>query len=161
MVDGGRAHAVTVGEPAYVSGVLLGEHVVSLSDRDGCSVETGPQMVTLTAGNMIRDTVEVTFSVRCRPGTIQITAPTTGTIPRDDYSVWLCYDSYSCSYHFPARRLGRLAPNGTLIAEVDPGTYWFHLENLSNCQVDVPNPRRNITVGPDQLVSVSFSVVCP
>ena len=165
IVDGVTPFSVELGGRGYLAGVSAGDHVVSLNPPANCSVETGPQSVTVTAGTLIRDTVEVAFSVTCQT-MLTITAPTTGPIPQDDYSVWLCYDFYSCNYHFPARRLGSLAPNDTLIAEVDPGTYWLHLEDLVNCQVVVPNPRqgenprRDIVVGAGQSVSVSFPVVC-
>jgi hypothetical protein len=165
LVDGATPLRVGPGDRAYLRAVPAGDHVVSLSGPANCSVETDPQSVTVTAGSLIRDTVEVTFSVTCVTGVL-VTTPTTGTIPRDDWTVWLCYDSYSCHYHFLARRLGSLAPNDTLIAEVDPGTYWFYLDDLINCQVIVPdprnghNPRRDITILPGRLVTVSFPVVC-
>jgi hypothetical protein len=166
MVDGATRFPVGPADRAYLAGVPAGDHVVSLSAPANCSVGTDPQSVTVTVGTLVRDTAELSFSVRCPPGTLRVTAPTTGPIPAHQYSVWLCYDSYSCNYHFPARRLGSLAPNDTLIAEVDPGTYWLHLEDLVNCQVVVPNPRhgsnprRDIAVGTGQLVTVSFPVVC-
>jgi len=65
MLDGGRTFPVLSFEPTYLSDVPAGDHVVSLSAPDGCSVETGPRSVTVTAGSLIRDTAEVTFSVVC------------------------------------------------------------------------------------------------
>ncbi len=51
--------------PTYLAPVLAGDHIVSLVAPSNCSVETDPQSVTLTSGGLIRDTVEVTFSVIC------------------------------------------------------------------------------------------------
>jgi hypothetical protein len=164
-VDGTTRFPVGPSGRGYLIGVPAGKHVVSLGGPPNCSVRTGPQSVTVTAGTLVRDTVEVTFSVTCATA-VRVTAPTIGPIPQDDYSIWLCYDSYSCRYKYPARLLGHLAPNDTLIAEVDPGTYWFYLDDLVNCRVTGGNPstgvnpKRNITVGPGQVVSVSFPVSC-
>jgi hypothetical protein len=164
-MDGVTRFPVGPSGRGYLTGVPAGDHVVSLGGPPNCSVETGAQSVTVTAGTLVRDTVEVTFSVTCVTG-VRVAAPTIGPIPQDDYSVWLCYDSYSCRYKFPARLLGHLAPNDTLTAEVNPGTYWFYLDDLVNCRVtggnpfNGVNPKRNITVGPGQVVSVSFPVSC-
>jgi Tol biopolymer transport system component len=64
-VDGTVPFPVTPGAPAYLAGVSAGNHVVSLGAPANCSVKTKPQSVTLTAGTLTRDTVEVTFSVTC------------------------------------------------------------------------------------------------
>jgi hypothetical protein len=101
--------------------------VISLTPVDNCSVETAPQSVTVTAGGLIRDTVEVAFTVTCVT-VARVTASTTGAIPTGAYSVWLCTinDSYYCTYG-ARRRLGNVDPNGTLVAEVTPGIHRFYL----------------------------------
>ena len=65
--DGGRGGAFFVGPggPSVPDGVSAGDHVVSLVAPANCSVEGDPQSVTVTAGGLIRDTVEVAFTVTC------------------------------------------------------------------------------------------------
>ena len=159
-VDGATPFPVGLGGPAYLGGVPAGDHVVSLSVPAGCSGETGSQSVTVTAGSLIRDTVEVTFSVAC-VATLRITAPTTGTIPQDKYSVWLCgRDPYYCIYGGQTR-LGRLAPNGILLAEVGPNIRRLYLTDLpSNCRVGVPNPTHEFTLAPGDTLDIAFPVKC-
>ena len=84
-MDGARSFFVGPSEPAYLTAVPAGDHVVSLVAPANCSVETDPQSVTVTAGGLIRDTVEVTFSVTCVPRSRDATGQrsTTGSIPTD------------------------------------------------------------------------------
>ena len=65
MVDGATPSPVVPDNPTYVGGVPPGDHAVSLNAPANCSVETSPQTVVVTAGSLIRDTVEATFSVIC------------------------------------------------------------------------------------------------
>jgi Tol biopolymer transport system component len=65
MVDGATPVPVGRGAPGYVAGVSVGDHVISIIPPSNCSVETDPQSVTMTAGSLVRDTVEVAFSVSC------------------------------------------------------------------------------------------------
>ena len=65
IVDGQRHFPVGLSGPAYLTAVSAGDHVVSLAAPANCLVETGPQPVTVTVGGLIRDTVQVTFSVVC------------------------------------------------------------------------------------------------
>ena len=65
MVDGAAPFPVGPDARAYLSGVPAGDHVVSLSAPGSCSVETAAQSVIVTAGTLLRDTVEATFSVSC------------------------------------------------------------------------------------------------
>lgn len=67
MVDGVTPFPVGPRDRAYLAGVPAGDHVVSLSTAAGCSVNTPEQPVTVTTGSLIRDTVEVGFSVSCTP----------------------------------------------------------------------------------------------
>ena len=64
-VDGVTRLAVGPGDRSYLGAVTAGDHVVSLSPAATCSVDTDQQSVTVTAGSLVRDTVEVTFSVTC------------------------------------------------------------------------------------------------
>ena len=65
MVDGGTPFPVGPADRVYLEGVTAGDHVVSLSSPAGCLIDTDHQSVTVTAGTLIRDTIEVTFSVAC------------------------------------------------------------------------------------------------
>ena len=82
LVDGASSVTVPPSGPAYRSAVAAGDHVISLVTPANCSVRTRPQRVTVTAGALIRDTVEVSFSVTCRQAirTLRITVPTTGPV---------------------------------------------------------------------------------
>jgi TolB protein len=72
-LDGGTPFPVTPNSRTYLAGVAIGDHVVSLSSS--CSVEIDRQSITVTAGGLIRDTVEVTFAVVCtaRSGVLAFT----------------------------------------------------------------------------------------
>jgi hypothetical protein len=154
-VDGAR-HYYIKQRPVYVRGVAAGDHLVSLGVPSNCVVEPDSHAVTVTAGTLTRDTVEVTFSVDCVIG-LQVTAPTTGPIPRSKYRVYLCGDFY-CDHLLGS--LGEVAPNDTLIAQVDPGRYWPILGNLArNCHMEL-HARHEIRVVPGALVSVELPVVC-
>jgi hypothetical protein len=163
-VDGERPFPVLLSEPAYLTAVPPGDHVVSLVPPSNCSVETDPQPVTVTGGALIRDTVDVTFSVICEPGfgTLRITAPTTGPIPTHDYIVYLCpsSDIYSCVYGY-GRRLGDLAPNDTLVAEVAPGIHRLLLEFVpANCSLGRPRLTDSFMVTAGDTLDFEFNVTC-
>jgi Tol biopolymer transport system component len=64
-VDSGPPFTVGPGDRSYLGGVPAGDHMVSLSPAGFCSVNTDMHPVTVTAGSLIRDTVEVTFPVTC------------------------------------------------------------------------------------------------
>ena len=143
LVDG-AAFFVALSGPAYLTAVPAGDHVVSLVAPTNCSVETDPQSVTVTEAALIRDTVEVTFSVTCVPrsGTLRITAPTTGSIPAARYSVWICsaWQYYCCLRHLE-QLLGELEPNGTLVASPEPGRYQLDLRDVpARCSVHTAQP---------------------
>jgi len=166
-VDGEGNLRVGPGAPAHLT-VLAGDHVVSLTAPGNCSVETGPQPVTVLGGGLTRDTVEVTFSVRCRNGgygTLRVTAVTTGNVPGQAYSVWLCNfaDSYYCRYSTHTR-LGDLRPNGTLVARAAPGTHRLWLDNLpghcSGRSVSPINPTQPFTVTNGDTLSLTVRVYC-
>ena len=115
VVDGARSVFVRPSGPAYLTAVSGGDHVVSLVAPGNCSVEGDPHSVVVTVGGLIRDTVEVAFSVTCVPGvtrTLRITAPTTGSIPTAPYSVWICRTD---CMGYGSTFLGGLEPNGTLV----------------------------------------------
>ncbi len=160
MVDGARSSFVGPGRPAYLTAVPAGDHVVSLVAPTNCSLETDPQSVTVTVGGLIRDTVEVTFSVTCVPrvpGTLRITAPTTGSIPTTRYSVWIC--RYSC-FGYGMRFLGELEPNGTLVSSPEPGRYGLILRDVpARCSVR-PVLTGSITVTYGATIDIEFRVRC-
>ncbi len=164
LVDG-APFAFVLRELVYLPPVPTGDHVVSLVPPPNCSVETDPQSVTLTGGTLIRDTMEVTFSVTCGPGvgTLRITAPTTGSAPAGAFHAWACPSQwqYYCDYGDLEQLLGALEPNGTLVTEVSPSTYNIELRDVpANCQVNAPNPRRRVNVTNGRTVSVVFPVRC-
>ena len=73
-VDGASPILVGTGLPAYLSGISAGDHLVSLTAPANCSVQPNQQSVRVTAGSLIRDTVEASFSVTActGPGTIRV-----------------------------------------------------------------------------------------
>jgi hypothetical protein len=92
----------------------------------------------MTAGQLVRDTVEVDFRVTCTPpsgaaGTLGITAPTNRRpLPSaTHYTIWYAhwgYWDYGGNWLF----LGSLDPNGTLVtgmtASTEPDFYWYDFE---------------------------------
>jgi hypothetical protein len=167
MVDGAGNFRVGPGGPAYQF-AAAGDHIVSLAAPGNCSVETGPQSVTVLGGGLTRDTVEVTFSVRCRSGgygTLRVTAVTTGNVPGQPYAVWLCNfaDSYYCTYSTHTR-LGDVSPNGTLVARATPGTHRLWLGGLpSYCSARNAspfNPTQPFTVTNGDTLSLTVRVYC-
>jgi hypothetical protein len=151
---------VVGGGPGHLAGVPAGDHVVSIQGPSNCRIRTGPQSVTVTVGTLIRDTAEVAFSATCETA-LRVTAPTMGTAPEGEYSVWSCEDIFDNCYWGPEDRLGALAPNDTLIAEVRPGSYYVYLRDLpDNCVAFGGNPMRDITVLAGQSVGVAFLVSC-
>jgi hypothetical protein len=173
MIDEAESSRVGWGGPHYVNGVSGGDHVVSLRGPHGCSVEADPRSVSITIGQLIRDTVEVNFSVICAQepsGSVRITAPTTGTTPSlTRYRVWYEHFDY-WGYGGYVNYLGSLEPNGTLIVDLpvssetgaDPHWYHFHLEDVpSTCRADDPNPSQGgFTITPGDALEVEFVVAC-
>lgn len=164
-VDGASPFRVGPGAPTYRTRVPPGDHVLTMVPPTNCSVETGPQSLTITAGGLIRDTVEVTFLVSCRSrseATLRLTAPTTGRIPARDYSAWICdAREYYCRYGgFGSWRLGVLAPNGILVAEPAAGNYVVWLRDVpARCSVLNDNSRlADIQAG--RTLDVVFAVAC-
>lgn len=157
-VDGSR-HPVQLGRPTYLTGIAFGDHVVDLIPPTNCSVQTDPQSITLSAGGMVRDTAEVSFSVSCvsRLGVLQVSAHTTGTPQAHDYSVWVCEAGFYCQFY--PYLLGGLAPNGTLVAEVQPGSYEIWLDDVpGTCGVIGP---RSFTIALRDTLDLVYSVSCP
>ena len=155
---------VEPGTPGYLNAVPAGEHVVSLVPPTNCSLETDRRRVTVTAGGLIRDTVEVAFSVTCvrrLSATLRIAAPTTGPIPAQSYSVWICKPRYDC-YFYPTdwTFLGPLAPNDTLSASVAPGSYQLELRDIPpRCSVR-PSITDLFTAEYSDTLEFTFKVAC-
>jgi hypothetical protein len=176
MIDEGELLLVGSGGPHYVTDVPGGDHVISLRRSGYCSVETEPQWVTLTVGEPVRDTAEVSFSVSCTNeilGTVRITAPTSGTTSSaSPYQVWYEHFGY-WGYGGEVTYLADLAPNDTLLVELpvsntwsgaDPYWYGFYLKNLpGTCRAQDPHPYPlpgfEITYG--DTLEVEFVVTCP
>jgi hypothetical protein len=147
--------------PTYMTGVPVGTHPVSLYAPSNCT-QADPQSVEVAGGTLIRDTVEVAFSVTCLGdvGILRITAPTTGPQPAGRYNVWICMSWY-CPY-YGWYQAGSLAPNDTLL--VDEALYFGFLLELNNvptnCEVHGPNPTSAfVVVSPDTL-DFEFPVEC-
>jgi hypothetical protein len=161
MVDGVRSLFVGLSRPAYLTAVSAGDHVVSLVAPPNCSVEGDPQSVTVTVGGLIRDTVRVAFSVTCVPrvpGTLRITAHTTGSIPTAPYSVWICrYDCFGYGSNF----LGELEPNGTLVSNPEPGRYGLILRDVpARCRVRSIGQSFSFTVTYGATLDIEYRVTC-
>jgi hypothetical protein len=161
MVDGARSFFVAPSRPAYLTAVPAGDHVVSLVAPVNCSVETDPQPVSVTVGSLIRDTVVVAFSVTCvprLPGTLRITAHTTGSLPNAPYSVWIC--SENC-LDYGSRFLGWLDPNGTLVSNPEPGRYGLHLRDVpARCTVRSNPSTFSFTVTHNATLNIEYRITC-
>ena len=120
-------------------------------------------------GGLIRDTVEVGFSVACDPpsgrGTRRILHPRPVQYRLDSYTV--LHEVYGYwDYGGTPTYLGDLEPNGTLIATVAPSfgePCWnlIHLTGVpANCRVSGPNPTDRFTVMLSETIDIEFTVVC-
>jgi hypothetical protein len=159
MVDGASPFTVLLSKPVYLAAVAAGDHVVSLVAPVNCSVETDPQPVTVTVGALIRDTVEVTFSVICQSGfgTLRITVPTAGPLPNERYQISWCE---SRAYPIMCLNLGRVAPNDTLVARVRAldRQMFLHLRNIpANCRGGDPI---GFTLAVGDTLDFAFPVTC-
>jgi len=168
-IDGVKEFPVRLQDPAFVSSVAAGDHVVSLDTPHNCQVENSPQSVTVTAGGLIRDTAVARFAVTCgtESWNVRITATTTGVVPpstryrvmHETFGYW--------DYDGPVTELGLLEPNGTLVALIEAGSganYWhrFYLGGVpSTCSVNDPHPYPNpgFTI-PAGGLDVEFEVLC-
>jgi hypothetical protein len=158
--DAAAELGVFQGTTGYLRGVPGGDHVISLSPPENCSVEGEPQRVSIVVGGLVRDTADAAFTVDCRT-LLRVTAPTSGPVPGTRYSVWRCFDEYYCRYG-PTFRLGSLAPNDTLsVLDIEPGSFSLLLQDVPpNCTVTTSNPTRTRSLEAGQLLSVQFSVRC-
>jgi hypothetical protein len=163
-VDSARFFFARPSGPAYLTAVPPGDHVVSLVAPPNCSLETDPQSVSVTAGGLIRDTAEVTFSVACVPrvsGRLRITAPTTGPIPTAPYSVWICRVTYDCIFYGTWTFFSALEPNDTLVANPEPARYQLRLLDVpSGCRVRPSILSPEFTITENATVDIEFRVRC-
>jgi hypothetical protein len=157
MLDGALLSGLVSGRPFWLA-VPPGDHVVSVAGPGGCSVKTGPQSVTVSAGSLIRDTVEVTFSASC-VGNLRITAPTTGTIPDERYEVWTC-SGRNCFYDYDVHFVGKVTPNGVLLAEHEPGTYHIWMFVPDECVPQFNGFETQFTLLLGDTVHVELPVAC-
>jgi len=128
-------------------------------------------------------TIAITFEVHCppappgTPGAFRITVRTTGSVSESTrYSGWYTHFG-AWDYGGDWALLGAVAPNGALIAEMEPSSegggdpYWydFELRDLpGNCSVNDPTPDGVIGYGgvlgfsvfPGDRVDVEFAVSC-
>jgi hypothetical protein len=167
----------------FVSG---GDHLVQLEAPGQCSVVTAPQSINLTVGGLIRDTVEVNFAVTCTPsppgvpGTVVVTAPTTGsllstthyTVQYTHLGAWDYARAFGSLSDGSWPVLGSLDPNGTLVADVaastdsgaDPYWYDFQLTDVpANCRVQNPIPKPGpyyFAIPAGDTLHIEFTVTC-
>jgi hypothetical protein len=153
-VDGGRLISVASGLPKYLE-ASPGKHVVSIEAASNCEVEPGSRSVTVTGGELTRDTVEVSFAVTCVTG-VRVVTRTTGAIPQGRYFIFLTPHLGYCDLPFSA--YGRMAPNDTLLLQVDPGRYLACLDTPRPC-VSAQTPGIPIHVA--RFVEIEFHVYCP
>jgi hypothetical protein len=156
----GVEHHIQPGESNYLSNVAPGEYSVTLVPPVNCSVQPDARTVTVTAGRTVRDTVEASFSVSCISLTaeLQVHVSTVGTLPRHDYTVWVCGDAgyWYCYYSTP---LGTVDPNGTLEAELTAGHYSIWLADVPpRCLVDGPTL---IELQASEQRELTYEVTCP
>lgn len=144
-------------EYAFYGGVPPGDHLVSLTAPEGCSVEPDRQSVAVTAGGLIRDTVEVTFSAAC-VWNVRIIVTTTGTIPTQSYEFFSCVGS-SCWYDY-RRSLGTVRPNGTLLTHLAPGTYHIYTYLPANCSSQHNIFTEEFTVLAGHTLDIEWPIVC-
>jgi len=154
----GRPFPVHPSKPAYLSGVSPGRHVVSLMVAPpSCMIQTGSQSVTVTAGQLVRDTVDAILSVACVRGNLWITAHTTGPTPTEDYHVWVCNWRDDC-YERYWTDLGALGPNGFMTATLPSGSFWIELSRVpANCDAQGPSM---FTVRRGERVDLEYTVAC-
>ena len=132
-----------------------GSYVITLTNVPANCTVAQP---SLTATVVVNQTVNVSFAVSCvvvRGGSIRITAPTTGALPRSPYEAIVnpCDLVHPCSASMPA------GGSGTIVQV--PGNYTVSLGNVpSTCTVAEPRSVA-VTVTANQTVDVSFSVTCP
>jgi hypothetical protein len=154
----GRPVLVSPSRPAYLNGVSPGIHVISLMVAPpNCTIQTGSLSVTVTAGQLVRDTVEATFAVACVSGNLRITAHTTGPTPTEDYHVWVCNWRDDC-YEQYWTDLGALGPNGFMTATLPRGSFWIELSRVpANCDAQGPSM---FTVRRGERVDLEYTVAC-
>lgn len=135
-VDGQIALPLAAGSLLVVGRLAPGSHTVALSDVAGnCTVQSAnPAIVSVVIG----DTTEAWFEVACErpPRTgVDIVLTTSGTSQPASYHLTIqdnCpYDYY---YSCPTRYSAEVAANGTVSADLNPGSYYFFLGGIpSNC----------------------------
>lgn len=166
------------GERHYLSNVHAGDHLVTLARSSLCSIDTGPQPVTVTAGGSGRDTVDLTFSVTCSVprgdvGTLKISASTTGSVPSSTrYTVRYATAGYWDYGLGELALLSTVEPNGTLSIEAPASGfngggiywYWFELDGVpSRCRVHSPSAPdfMGFILTAGGTLDLAFTVTCP
>jgi hypothetical protein len=150
-VDGGASRQVSVNGMLTVSEVRSGDHIVRLDgSAANCTVtESNLKTVAVAFGA----TAEVTFTVTCRAltGDLRVTTATTG-VELDAGGYLVTVDGGS------SQVVGVIG--AATITGLRAGDHAVALDDVaSNCTVDGPNPR-TVTVRPDALVELPFSVTC-
>jgi hypothetical protein len=162
MLDRSAHQSLAPGHFAYFTRVTPGDHVMSLTSPDHCQADVAELPATVTAGGLVRDTVEVVFQVGCEPTRLRISAPTTGSVPSGRYTAWGCDFRVDYCYYYGYRYLGPVPPNGTLLVRLDPGQeYIVLLQDLpARCNVTGPHPVNSPPAQPGDTASVEFPVEC-
>ena len=147
-VDAGPSTAIS-GSNAVIVGVPVGSRRVGLGGHAAnCSRFPGERVVTIVAG----DTVDVPFTVRCRPriGSILVTLTGQGLqFDVDGFAIGLDND--------PARKSG--VTSSVRLDSVSVGQHRVTLGGLANNCSGTP-AARDVTVQQDLQASVGFQVDC-
>ena len=136
---------------------IPGTYTIELKDvAPNCAV-TGPNPITVT---VTAGTTNIAFPVTCTPlpppGTVRITAPTSGT-NRDAY--YYVVNESVCDYYYGCTTL-ELPAGGFVEYTLDPGNYVFRLTDVAaNCTINVPNPA-TVPVVSGMVTELVFPVSC-
>jgi TolB protein len=152
IIDGGVGQAIGINDAVTVSGVLRGQRSVQLLNIESNCVVSGDNPRTVTVPG--EGTVQTIFTVVCSPlpGTLQVTANTTGSnLDPDGYLVSVDGG--------PAQAIGT---NWTItINDVAAGDRSVALSDIAgNCSVVSGTNPRTVTVPANGTASTTFSVAC-
>jgi hypothetical protein len=134
---------------------IPGTYTIELKDvAPNCAV-TGPNPITVT---VTAGTTNIAFPVTCTPlpppGTVRITAPTSGTNRDAGYYVV----SEPCDYYGCTTQA--LPAGGFVEYTLVAGNYWFWLTDVAaNCTINVPNPA-TVPVVSGMVTELVFPVSC-
>jgi len=125
-----------------------GDHTVTLLDVDPpCTTTNNPRSVTVTAG----DQITTTFNLSCQSGFIAITTHTTG--PNQDTNGYaIAVDGQNAPF---------VGANATATVAVNAGEHEVTLSDIAdNCTVEGGVDSKTVTVAGGETVPVVFNFTC-